>query len=429
VAEFFDLPSCEADLSYMSYALPVRECMRSVLGAVTHVDGTARLQTVSKTTNPRFWSLLTAFGDLMGTPILINTSFNNNVEPIVDSVEDAIVCFITTDLEVLVVGDYIVHKHLPASGDSAWLNLVPHIPPSCRLLRSSTRLGLSYQIEICSAIRPLHGDKPIWKSEDDPRITLVPAQKGLAGIRAEFGAPLFLLMAAVGIVLVIACANVAGLMLARATARVKEMAVRLALGASRRRVIQQLLTESVLLSVAGAILGVLLAYWGASGLAAFLSTNWSSPVQIKLQPDAAVLAFTGAIAVLTGIGFGLAPAFRGTRVNVAPGLKGDSGTLHVPIHAGNQRVGLGSSLVVVQVALSMVVLIGAGLLTRTLDKLRSINPGFDTQNILLFSIDPALAGYRGEKIQHLYDDLEKRLGGLPGVVSTSYSSDALSTGA
>ncbi|HKW17042.1 MAG TPA: carbamoyltransferase C-terminal domain-containing protein [Terriglobales bacterium] len=146
--DFFDLPSCEADLSYMSYALPVRECMRHVLGAVTHIDGTARLQTVSRSTNPRFWSLLTAFGDLTDIPILLNTSFNNNTEPIVDSVTDAVVSFLTTDLKVLVIGDYIIRKTAPASSDGAWLNLIPRIPTSCRLLRSSTRSGFIHQIEI-----------------------------------------------------------------------------------------------------------------------------------------------------------------------------------------------------------------------------------------------------------------------------------------
>ena len=156
----------------------------------------------------------------------------------------------------------------------------------------------------------MHGEKSALKDSDDPQVTLLPAQNGLAGIRANLGEPLYLLMAAVGVVLLIACANVAGLMLARATARQKEIAVRLALGAGRARLIQQLLTESVLLSGAGAALGVLLAYWGASGLASFLSANSYSPLKIDLHPDASVLIFTVAVALLTGIGFGLASIDR-----------------------------------------------------------------------------------------------------------------------
>jgi predicted permease len=217
-------------------------------------------------------------------------------------------------------------------------------------------------------------------------------------------------------------------MLARATAREKEMAVRLALGAGRGRVIQQLLTESVMLSVAGAALGVLVAFWGATGLAEFLAANAYHPLQLDLQPDARVLLFTIGVALLTGIGFGLAPAFRGTRIDVAPTLKENSGSISAGSHVGSRRFGLGSSLVVCQVALSMVVLIGAGLLLRTLEKVKSINPGFDTRNVLLFSVDPTLAGYKEDNIQNVYDELTRRLVALPGVVSASYSSDVLLDG-
>lgn len=300
-----------------------------------------------------------------------------------------------------------------------WLTLVGRLKPGTPLAQAQAAVSLLFHNQT------LHGEKPALKDADEPKVTLLPAQKGLVGIRADFGEPLYLLLAAVGIILLIACANVAGLMLARATAREKEMAVRLALGAGRGRIIQQLLTESVLLSVAGAALGVLLAYWGASGLAAFLAANSYSPLKIDLQPDAAVLIFTIAVALLTGIGFGLAPALRGTHINVAPMLKENSGSLSTASHVGSRRFGLGSSLVVTQVALSMVVLIGAGLLLRTLGKLRSIDPGFDTRNILLFSIDPTLAGYKEANIQNLYDELERRLVALPGVVSASYSSDTL----
>jgi predicted permease len=303
-----------------------------------------------------------------------------------------------------------------------WLTLVGRLKPGTPLPHAQQAVSLLFRNQT------LHGEKPALKDTDDPKVSLLPAQKALTGIRANFGEPLYLLMTAVGIVLLIACANVAGLMLARATAREKEIAVRLALGAGRRRVIQQLLTEGVLLSFAGAALGVLVAFWGATGLAEFLSANSYRPLKIDLEPDVTVLVFTIAVALLTGIGFGLAPAFRGTRMDVAPALKENSGGLSAASHVGSRRFGLGSSLVVVQVALSMVVLIGAGLLLRTLDKLKSINPGFDTRNVLLFSVDPTLAGYKEWNIQNVYDDLERRLVALPGVVAASYSSDALLDG-
>jgi predicted permease len=304
-----------------------------------------------------------------------------------------------------------------------WLTVVARLKPGTPAPQAQEAVSLLFRNQ------SLHGDKPSLKDSDDPKVTLVPAQKALTGIRSMFGTPLYLLMAAVGIVLLIACANVAGLMLARASSREKEMAVRLALGAGRGRVIQQLLTESVLLSAAGALLGIFVAFWGAEGLSSFLSANWYHPMVIDLQPDVTVLAFTVAVALLTGIGFGLAPAFRGTRINVAPALKENAGSLSAASHVGGgRRFGLGSSLVVAQVALSMVVLIGAGLLLRTLEKLKSINPGFDTRNVLLFSVDPTLAGYKKENIQNVYDELDRRLAAVPGVVSASYSSDALLDG-
>jgi len=256
----------------------------------------------------------------------------------------------------------------------------------------------------------------------------LPAQNGLVGIRASLGTPLYILMAAVGIVLLIACANVAGLMLARSATREREMAVRAALGASHGRIIRQLLTESVLLSFAGGALGILCAYWGAYSLAAFVSRNQPSPIVVDVSPDIRVLAFTAATAVLTGILFGLAPAFRAVRVNVAPALKDGAGNLSGTGYAETRRFGLGSSLVVLQVGLSVVVLIAAGLLARTLANLKSIDPGFDTQNILHFGIDPTLAGYENEKIQSLYKEFQRRLTALPGVISMSYASDILLNG-
>jgi predicted permease len=274
----------------------------------------------------------------------------------------------------------------------------------------------------------LYGAKPLLKDTDDPRITAVPIQEGLAGIRSDLATPIYVLMAAVGVVLLIACANVAGLLLARNAAREREMAVRLAMGAGRGRLIRQLLTESVLLSAAGAVLGILFASWGAYSLAAFLSANWRWPLIIDVNPDARVLAFTAGMAALTGILFGVAPAFRSARVDVTPTLKQPAGSLSNASHAGGRRFRLSSSLVVAQVALSVLVLVSSGLLVRTLVNLKNINPGFDTHNILLFGIDPTLAGYKADHIQSLYRDLQTQFAAVPGVLSVSYSRDALLDG-
>lgn len=310
------------------------------------------------------------------------------------------------------------------NGGSWWLTAVARLNPGVTRAQAQAAANVVFQNAV------MHGAKPVWKASDDPRLELVPAQQGLTGYRERLSGPLRLLMAAVGIVLLIACANVAGLMLARSTAREREMAVRLALGASRRRVIQQVLTESLLLSVAGAVLGTLLAYAGASALAAFTSANSYQPVQIDVRPDARVLLFTICAALVTGIGFGLVPALRGAWTRAALEFsRGMTSGAPQTAHVGRRRrLGLGSVLVMAQVALSILMLTGAGLLLRTLDKLRSVDAGFDTRNILLLWIDPTLAGYDKGRVQDLYDNLQQRLAALPGVTSVSYSSDALLDG-
>ena len=228
-------------------------------------------------------------------------------------------------------------------------------------------------------------------------------------------------MLAVGIILLIACANVAGLMLARAAARQKEMAVRLALGAGRARIVRQLLTESVMLSVLGGALGILFAYWGAHAIVSFVSSNQTRPLGFATGVDLRVLAFTVVVSLCTGIIFGVAPAFRSARVNLTPALKAGDGGSAGSGSAGGKWFSIGNALVVTQVALAIVVLVGAGLLVRTLQNLRSVDMGFDAHNILIFGIDPTLAGYKGAQAESLYRDLQGRLAETPGVKSASYS--------
>ena len=220
----------------------------------------------------------------------------------------------------------------------------------------------------------LHGATPLSKEADDPRISLVPVQKGLTGNRWQYEEPFYLLMAAVSIILLIACSNVSGLMLARTASRQREIAVRLALGAGRARVIRQLLTESVLLAVGGAVIGVFFSYWS---LAALRSSDWLGSIHdFAVKPDARILLFTVLVSALAGILPALAPALRGTRIDLTPALKENARTLPNTSQRG-RRFNLGSALVVAQVTLSMLVLAGAGLLVRTLANLRNINPGFD----------------------------------------------------
>lgn len=256
--------------------------------------------------------------------------------------------------------------------------------------------------------------------DDDPQITLVPAQSGLTGSRPQYANPLYVLMLAVGIILLIACANVAGLMLARAAKRQPEMAVRQALGAGRLRIVRQLLTESVLLATLGGSLGVVFAYCGARAIVSFVSRNQIRPLGFATGIDLRVLGFTVAISLLCGILFGVAPALRSTYGDVAPALKRGDGS-SMPRGHGRKWLSLGNTLVIAQVALAMVLLVGAGLLVRTLQNLRSVDIGFDSHNILIFTINPDLAGYKGTQIDSFYRDLQGRLSETPGVKSASYS--------
>ncbi|HTW57584.1 MAG TPA: ABC transporter permease [Terriglobales bacterium] len=273
------------------------------------------------------------------------------------------------------------------------------------------------------------GSNAIFKPDDAPRIDLPSAARGLDTLRQDFSKPLLVLLTAVGIILLIACANVAGLMLARATARRREMGVRFALGAGKSRIIRQLLTESLMLAAAGGALGVVLAYWGAISLTAFLSSNWFMPFDLDVHPEARVLGFTTGVSVLIGILFGLAPAFRSVRADVMPSFKEDSGSTLSSLLGRGWRFGIGNVLVVVQVSLSLVLMAGAGLLVRTLVNLETLDVGFDTHNVLLFDLDPTFSGYKGKQVQSLYGDLQSRLAALPGVTSASYSMTSLLSGA
>jgi len=302
-----------------------------------------------------------------------------------------------------------------------WLLVVARLKPGVSLAQAQPAVGLAFRNEV------LYGPKPLWNAADDPKIFLTRAQEGLVGQRGQLSKTLYLLSFAVGIILVIACANVAGLLVSRAGARQREMAVRLALGAGRATILRQLLTESVLLSLLGGIFGVLFAYWGVHATAALVMGGSSGRFPYVIAPDWRVLSFALGVSILTGIVFGLAPALRSTRVDLAPALKENASR----IPGSETQIGrfhLGSALVVAQVALSVLALIGAGLLVRTLENLRNINPGFDTRNILLFEIDPTLLGYKDTQIENLYSELRDQLTALPGVTSVSYSSDALLIG-
>jgi predicted permease len=238
---------------------------------------------------------------------------------------------------------------------------------------------------------------------------VLPAAKGRSQLRRQFETPLLVLMATVALVLLIACANVANLLIARATSRQKEIAIRLALGSSRGRIISQLLVESLLLSVGGGLAGLLLAVWTDHALINFMPTG-SVPLNISSTPDWRVLGFNLGLSVITGIIFGLVPALQSTRPDLATTLKDQAGAV-----VGGTSTGIRKLLVVAQIALSLLLLIGAGLFIRSLQNLKDLDPGFRTSNLLAFKVDPTLSGYKTERTQNFYQQLKDNLEALPGV--------------
>jgi predicted permease len=305
---------------------------------------------------------------------------------------------------------------------SWWLVVIGRLKPGVGRLEAQAAVSTLFRNDM------LHGAKPLSKAEEDPKIDALPAQSGLTGSTTEISGLLYVLMMAVGIVLLIACANVAGLLLSRATARQTEIAVRLALGAGRRRIVQQLLTESVFLSFMGGALGILFAIWGTRAIVTLFASGSDDPFGFNPGIDGRVLLFTFAVAMLTGIIFGFAPAFRGTRVDLTPALKAGTKSSAAEGRAGGRWFNLGNGLVIAQVALAVVVLVGAGLLVRTLQNLRNVDPGFDTRNLLTFGLDPTLIGYKTPQIDAFYRDLQQRIGAIPGVESVSYSNSTLLSG-
>jgi predicted permease len=299
-----------------------------------------------------------------------------------------------------------------------WLLAIARLKPGVSIVRAQADANVIFRNEV------LHGAKPFFTEDADPRMVVTRAWSALSFERNRIAEPIYVLGLTVGMILLITCANVAGLMLARAAGREKEMAVRRGLGARRGRIVRQLLTESILLSAIGGALGIAFAWWGRDVLVSLLQDS-AQPLGFSFAIDGRVLAFTAAASIFTGIVFGLAPALRSARVDLMPVLKGTTGRSSAVGRPGGRWLSAGNGLVVVQIALSIVVLAGAGLLVRTLENLRSINPGFDPQNILLFGIDPTLIGYGPTQIQNLYRDLESQLKAVPGVTSVSYSGDSL----
>ncbi len=305
-----------------------------------------------------------------------------------------------------------------------WLRLMGRLKRGATIEEAQAALAGPFQASVLEhrATRQLRAQNPLRTLElkDLPRLGIDPGSQGEMNWRNEFRKPLRLLFGVVGLVLLIACANVANLLLVRASSRRKEIAVRLALGASRGRLVRQLMTESVLLAVAGGALGVLFAMWLTDGL--LVATEWAGTQMSALTPqlDLRVLGFTLALSLLTGVVFGLVPAMRATQLDLTPTLK-DTGRSSSAV----TRSWLSKSLVVVQVSVSVLLLIGALLVLKSLRNLKNVEPGFNANNLLLFHVDPSLIGYKEDRLAGLYQQMFDRLEAVPGVQAVTFSRSPL----
>jgi len=322
------------------------------------------------------------------------------------------------DVTIPLATDPLVHPGNASIGKPAlwWLRMMARLAPGVGRVQAQARTDAIFQ---ASAIDAWKADSAAQTrsgqvdARDYPRLLLTPGARGDQFARRQYRQPLALLMGVVGLALLIACINVANLLLAGSSARQQEFAMRAALGASRWRLIRQLLTESLLLSAMAASLGFILAMWAKAVL-----LHWASWMRggaaLEAGVDARVLAFTVGISALTGILFGLAPAMRAGATRLLPTVKTQIGVVH-------RRALLARLLIVAQVAASLVLLVAAALFLRTLRNLHTVETGFDTNNLLLFRVRPESNGYSAATVGPLYDRMIERLNSIPGVKSVSLS--------
>lgn len=298
-----------------------------------------------------------------------------------------------------------------------WTQIMGRLRPGFSLAEAQARLAPIFRQWVASTASN-DGERA-----NLPELVVKQGAGGLDSLRRRYSKPLYVLLTMVGLILALACANVANLLLARAAVRRREIALRLSVGASRARVLRQLLTESVLLASLGGILGVLLALWGIRFLTLLLASGQKN-FTLRADLNWHVLGVAVALSLVTGVLFGLAPALQAIRVDVMPALKG--------LRRGSagrrpflRRVSLSQMLVAGQFAITLILLVAAGLFVRTLSNLESIDLGFNRENVLLFQIDARKAGHKDPEISSFYGELRKQFRAIPGVREASLSEDSL----
>jgi predicted permease len=298
--------------------------------------------------------------------------------------------------------------------DLNWLAIVGRLRPGVSMAQAAANLDPIF-LRFMDAFAAAQPDRDAQQQLRAHRLFLQPASTGLSDLRRDFSKPVLLLMGAVSLVLLIACANVVNLLLARAVTRRREVALRLAIGAGRVRLVRQFLTETLLLGLAGGAAGLAIAAFGAPVLLALVSQG-ATPVALDVSPDARLVGFTFGIAILSSLLAGVLPALRTARVDITAALEGG----HRAVTSRWSRL-WGRTLIAAQIALSLVLLIGASLLLSTLRNIRAFDPGFDRDHVLLVGLDPARAGFDAARAARYYQDVLARVRRVPGVAAASLS--------
>ncbi|HXI43749.1 MAG TPA: ABC transporter permease, partial [Bryobacteraceae bacterium] len=298
-----------------------------------------------------------------------------------------------------------------------WVQVMGRLRPGVSLVQAEARLAPEFQQWVASTAA---NDK---ERSNLPALVVKQGAGGLDSLRRKYSRPVFVLMTLVGLILALACANVANLLLARAAARRREIALRLSLGAGRLRIVRQLLTESVLLALLGGAVGLLFAI-SCIRILTLLLANGRTNFTLHAELNWHVLSAAAGLSLLAGLVFGLAPAVEATRVDVMPALKTTRAGQPRVRHTF-WRVSLSHVLMAGQIAISLVMLVAAGLFVRTLSNLQSIDLGFNRENVLLFQLDARKAGHKDPEIAAFYGDLRKRFNAIPGVRNASLSEDSL----
>src|SRR5882724_2066004 len=308
--------------------------------------------------------------------------------------------------------DYLAQKYY-------WVQVMGRLRPGVSLAEAQATLAPLFHQWVASAAN----DR---ERSNLPVLRVREAKRGLDTLRRQYSQPLYVLMTLVGLILVLACANVANLLLARAAARRREMALRLSVGAGRLRIVRQLLTESILLASLGGVLGVLFAIWGIRFLTLLLA-NGRANFTVRADLNWQVLGAAAALSLVTGLFFGLIPALQATRVDVMPALK-ETRTGQPQTKQAFRRLSLSHGLMVCQIAISLVMLVAAGLFVRTLSNLQSIELGFNRENVLLFQLNARKAGHKDPEMSAFYGDLRRHFSTMPGVRAASLSEGSIIDG-